>query len=132
MNTQIQETELEDFKPYPSKTYAVKTGCGNMYVTVMFVEDKPNRIFIHRSSNLQCDLIYLDSLQRQSTFQTQRDMKQLIKDLRGNEGHCCKTFNISLKNMIKNGKLAAFSCPDAIARVLAIVSNEQKTHNKEN
>lgn len=133
MNKQeiTQELELEDLRPYTSKTYAVRTGCGNLYITVMNMDDKPNRIFIHRDSKVECDLIYLDSLQRQSTFQTQRDMKQLIKDLRGNENHYCKQFNASLKGMIKHGKLAAYSCPDAVAKVLSIISNEKKTQNKE-
>jgi hypothetical protein len=117
--------KLKDLEAYPSATYQVKVGCGHLHVTVVYYEGKVYNVFIHRKSKapqVKCDIIWFDGLQRQTTFQTRREMIQVIKDLRGNDdpvqGHYCQQFNIYLKGLIKKGKLAAYSCQDAVARVL--------------
>jgi hypothetical protein len=105
-----------------SRTYSILCGCGKLYVTVYDMPEGGKNVLIHRKSTFACDMTLLDALQRQTTFQTRRELKQAIKDLKGNDdprlGHRCEKFHIGIKGAIKQGKLAAYSCSDAIARIL--------------
>lgn len=132
--------EREDIFPdldidtdYPCKNYKIKVGCGNLYISVIYNEDKPHNVLIHRKSKCACDMTFFDALQKQSTFQTRRDISQLIKDLKGSlqEKNYCQKFNASLKEAIKEGNLAAFSCSDAVARVLRNELKKEKEDSQE-
>lgn len=108
---------LQNFKP--SKTAKVLTGCGNIYITLDYDSDgKIHKVRMQRTSKLHCSLAVLDPLFRSITFETRRDIKQAIKDHKGREDTACKKFNIKVKAGMKKGELSAFSCSDAIARVL--------------
>lgn len=112
----------EDFESWESKTYKIYTGCGNIYITICRTDGQIVKTIIHRKSACRCDLTFFDALNRQTTFMTNRELEQTISDLLGNdlpkEGHYCHNFNASVKGRIKKGLLGAYSCADAIARVL--------------
>ena len=113
----IHETEQDKY--LKSKTYAVYVGCGKIYITVDYDEDKIVRICINRNSkDLKCPMTAIESLNRSATYKAKRDPKQLLKDEIGSERHCCDTYDIAVKSRIKGGEMAAYSCSDAIARVL--------------
>jgi hypothetical protein len=102
-----------------SKTYCVYVGCGKIYVTVDRDDENFQRICINRNSkDLKCPLTAIDSLNRSATFKAKREPRQVVKDELGSERHCCDTFDIAVKSRMKAKKLAAYSCSDAIARVL--------------
>ena len=108
-----------------SKTYRVLTGCSFVYVTVEHDSDgKLHKIKLQRTSKLHCSLAILDPLFRSCTFESRRDIKQAIKDHKGREDTACKMCNIKVKSAMKKGELAAWSCSDAIARVLEKVLDE--------
>lgn len=111
----VQEFDIE-FKP--SKTFCVIVGCGKIYITCDMTEKGLHKIRMQRTSKLKCSVTMLDTLFRASTFQCRRDIKQAIKDHRENETGACQAFNIAVKSAMKQGKLAAYSCTDAIGRVL--------------
>jgi hypothetical protein len=100
---------------------------------VIYKDEKPYNILIHRKSKAACDMTFFDALQRQSTFQTRRDIHQLIRDLKGSEGdkHYCHKFGVHIKGMMKEGKLAAYSCSDAIARVLRYELKKEEKQSAE-
>jgi hypothetical protein len=116
------EMVIEDFENWNSATYCAKVGCGKVYITVVNQDGQILRVITHRKSVCQCDLTFFDALNRQTTFQTNRDLEVAIKDLLGNdhkqEGHFCSRYNAGVKGAFKRGELAGYSCPDAIARVL--------------
>jgi hypothetical protein len=104
----VQEQYLDRF--YNSKTYAIRCGCGNLYVTIDYNTDGSfHKLRIPRNTKFNCTLIARDSLAKQATFQARREPKQAVKDLKGNKAHACKNYNITCK---------AFSCSDAVAQVL--------------
>jgi len=111
-----------DFDTWQSKTYRVYTGCGNIYITICREDGQIVKTIIHRKSNCRCDLTFFDSLNRQTTFMTNRELEQTITDLLGNdlpkEGHYCHNYNITVKGKMKQGLMGAYSCSDAIARAL--------------
>lgn len=109
----------------PSKTYKVLTGCGNIYVTCDFKpEGKLHKIRLQRTSKLKCSPSLLHPLFSSATFQSRRDITQSIKDHKSNETDACDKYNITIKSAMKQGKLAAYNCSDAIARCLEIVLKE--------
>jgi hypothetical protein len=106
----LPETVQVEYLTYKSKTYAIRVGCGNLYVTIDYNQNGSfHKIRIPRNTKFNCTLIARDSLAKQATFQIRREPKQLIKDLRGNKAHACKNYNITCK---------AYSCSDAIAKVV--------------
>ena len=111
-----------EFDFWQSKTYRVYTGCGNIFITVCSVEGQIVKVILHRKSTCRCDLTFFDALNRQTTFMTNVELEQVVLDLIGNdlpkEGHFCHNYNITVKSKIKNGELGAYSCSDAIAKVL--------------
>jgi hypothetical protein len=115
----ISETE---FDWWPSTTTRIFTGCGHMFITVCRDEGQIERVITHRKSVCKCDLTFFDALNRQTTFMTNRELEQAIEDLRGSdhpkEGHFCREYNVSVKSAMKQGRLAAYSCADAISKVL--------------
>ena len=116
-----------------SKTWKVVVGCGNLYVTVEFNEDGSiHKIRIPRNTKFKCSLMMRDRLAKQSTFQARQNVKQLVKDLKGSMDDTCEEYNIMVKSAMKTGKLAAYSCQDAVARVVeGILRNVQdKQSNK--
>ena len=109
----------------PSKTYKVLVGCGNIYITTDYKENGDlHKIRLQRTSKLKCSPSLLHPLFSSATFQSRRDIKQSIKDHKGSEVDACEKFNISIKSAMKQGKLAAYNCSDAIARVLERVLDE--------
>jgi hypothetical protein len=112
----------DGFEYTPSRTYCVYTGCGNIFITVCSVEGQIVRVITHRKSVCECDLTFFDALNRQTSFQTNRELEQAISDLRGNDlpkdGHFCRKYNASVKGKIKQGILGGYSCADAVAKVI--------------
>ena len=105
-----------------SKTYIAHTGCGKLFVTVVFFDRQIIRVIAHRKSSFECDVTFFEALNRQTTFMTNRELDQVIYDLKGNEdqreGHFCKNYSIAVKAYMKKGLIGAYSCTDAVARVL--------------
>lgn len=114
--------KMDEFESYQSKTYRVATGCGHMFITICSIDGQIIRVIIHRKSVCECDLTFFDALNRQTSFQTNRELEQTIQDLRGNdlprEGHYCKNYNARIKGIIKRGGMGAYSCADAVGLVI--------------
>ena len=125
-----------DFKP--SKTFKVLVGCGSIYITCDFKDNKLHKVRMQRTSKLHCSLSLLNPLFRSCTFQSRRDITQAIKDHKGTEVDACEKFNIVIKSVMRGGTLAAYNCSDAIARVLEKVlktdekEKEEETENPKN
>lgn len=107
-------TNIEsDFKGgnHQSRTYRIKVGCGNLYITIIYDnQGRFRRLFIPRNSKFNCDLVVRDGIARLATFQGKRNLSQLIKDLRGDKwGHHCNKYNITAE---------ASSCFDAVSKAL--------------
>ena len=116
---EVDKNEHLDFKTVKSKSYKVLTGCGNIYITCDFNGGNTlHKIRMQRTSKLHCPYTVLSKLYRSATFQGRRDIKQAIKDHKESEEDACVKFNIQVKSAMKKGELAAYSCSDAIAKVL--------------
>ncbi len=111
-----------DLEVWDSKTYKVRVGCGNVFITIVKNDGQVIRVITYWKTTFHCDVTFFDALNRQTSFQTNRELEQAIKDLKGNdsqkEGHFCCKYSVSVKGYIKQNKLGAYSCADAIARVL--------------
>ena len=108
-----------DFESWSSKTVKVITGCGNLYITIDYKEDGTvHKVKLQRNSKFACPITVRESLGKQATFQARRDIKQMIKDLKGDKDNSCDKYDITIKNETEKGRLTAFSCSDAVARVL--------------
>lgn len=101
---------------YNSTTYSIKTGCGNLYVTICSDEKRRfKRLFIPRNSKFYCPLTTRDAIAKLATYQGRRSVRQLIKDLRGERpligkaGHYCEKYSIVAE---------ATSCFDAVSKAL--------------
>jgi len=95
---------------YQSKTYAIKCGCGNLYITIEYNEDGSfHKVRLPRNTKFNCSLVMRDSLAKGATYKIRRDPKQFVKDNKGSKAHACEHYNITCK---------AFSCADAVARVV--------------
>ena len=73
---------------------------------------------MQRTNKLHCSPSVLVPLFKSCTYTSRRDMKQAIKDYAGTEVDACEKFNIKIKSAMKQGELCAYSCSDAISRVL--------------
>ena len=120
----------EGFNYKPSKTWKVLTGCGNLYITADFTNEGVHKVRLQRTSRLKCPLSILNPLYRSATYQSRRDIEQSIEDHKARldpqsgKFECCDQFNASIKGAWKRGELAAYSCSDALARVLEIILKE--------
>lgn len=104
-----------EFISYPSKTYRKRTPCGNLYIIVDFKDGHIHKIRYARSSNLKCSL---KGLFRSITYQTRRDIKQSIKDLKGSKwDETCEGYSMLCE---------AVSCADAVGQVLEKVLKDEK------
>jgi hypothetical protein len=97
-------------------------GCGVIFITIAYENGQIIRVISHRKSTFDCDLTFFDALNRQTSFQTNRELEQTILDLQGNdmpkEGHFCRKYGVSVKNARKKGKIGGYSCADAVSQVL--------------
>ena len=119
MGTEIKEAEIGNFEEYPSKTHKVRVGCDAIYITILFKDHTIFKVILHHNKDLKCSRTMFDDLNKQTTFQTRRDLNQTIKDLiKPNEQYACEECNIFVKRAIKQNKLAGYTCGDAMARVL--------------
>lgn len=119
----LPKIEGEDLNCNPSITYKIKTGCGNLYIIIVYDNKRRfNRIFIPRNSKFRCDLIMRDNLARIGTYEGRRSLRQAIKDLRGSKGHHCDNYNITVK---------ATSCSDAVAQALQRWLKVKRKRNKQ-
>jgi len=110
-------------KIWSSKTYRYYVGCGNAYITVDYNKDGSiARVCLQRNSKMKCSMTALDALSRQATYTARRDVKQAVKDLVGvdKQGKVipCEEYSIAVKNAGKKGHAWAYSCQDAVAKVL--------------
>jgi hypothetical protein len=106
-------------KSIPSKTVKVVVGCGAIYITLDYNEDNSlHKVYMQRTNKLHCSPSVLTPLFKSCTYTSRRDIKQAIKDYEGSEVDACEKFNIGIKSKMKQGELCAYSCSDAIARVL--------------
>jgi len=112
----------EDFDSWTSRTYSFQVGCGKIFITVVSYAGQIIKVITHRKSIFACDLTFFDALNRQTSFQTNRELEQAIDDLMGNEhpreGHFCHKYGIKVKSAVKQGKLGAFSCVDAVSQAI--------------
>lgn len=106
-----EKLEGENFDSMPSATYRIKVGCGNLYIIICCDEKRRfKRLFIPRNSKFRCDLLVRDGISRLATYEGKRNLKQLVKDLRGDKfGHHCDNYNVTCE---------ASSCFDAVSKAL--------------
>ena len=106
-------TEIKggDYECMPSVTSRIRVGCGNLYITICYdLQKRFKRLFIPRNSKFHCDLLVRDGLARLATYEGKRNLKQLIRDLRGDKfGHHCNKYHINAE---------ASSCFDAVSKTL--------------
>lgn len=106
-----------------SVTYRIKVGCGNLYVTIV-TRDKGrfDRVIIPRQSKFYCPHTTRDAIQRLVTFGGRRNLRQVIKDLRGDKfGHHCDKYNVNAE---------ASSCFDAVSKVLEKWQKQRRKRQK--
>jgi hypothetical protein len=106
---QTEQDEYLECDDKQSITWCVRCGCGNLYITVLYKDSKPWKVFIPRNTRFNCSLMMRDALAKDATYKIRRDPKQLIKDLKGNKAHACKNYSIVAK---------AYSCADAVASTI--------------
>jgi len=122
--THSTSTSTPAFDSFDSATYSVYCGCGHIYITILSKEGTIIKVIAHRKSKFRCDITFFDALNRQTSFQTGRELEQVIDDLRGvsadfgKEAHFCQNYNITVKAKLKQGLLAGLSCADAVAKAL--------------
>jgi hypothetical protein len=106
-------------KTLNSKTTKILVGCGWIYITCDYSEDMTlHKVYMQRTNKLHCSPSVLTPLFKSCTYTSRRDIKQAIKDYEGSEVDACEKFNIAIKSKMKQGELCAYSCSDAISRVL--------------
>jgi ribonucleoside-diphosphate reductase alpha chain len=90
----------------PGNTTLMKTGCGNMYVTINNLDDKPFEIFMTMGKAGTCASAQCESIGRLVSYslRTGGDIAEIIKELKG----------ISCQQPTEDVK----SCSDAVAQVL--------------
>lgn len=116
-------------KSWASKTIRCIVGCGPIYITLDYNPDGSlHKVYMQRTNKLHCSPSVLTPLFKSCTYTSRRDIKQAIKDYEGSEVDACEKFNISIKSKMKQGELCAYSCSDAISRVLRgeIDANKEK------
>ena len=115
-------SETVELEYFPSKTYRVYVGCGNIFITVCQVEGQIVRVILHRKSACICDISFFDALNRLCSFATNHDLEVVLEDLRGNDlpkdGHYCQQYSIAVKGKMKQGLLGAYSCADAVVKAI--------------
>lgn len=87
-------------------TWAVNTGCGKIYVTLNWFENKPFEVFLLHGKAGGCAFAQCETIGRLISYslRTNGDINEIIKQLKGIRCH-----NISEQ---------ALSCADATAKVL--------------
>lgn len=89
-------------------TIQIKTGCGNIYITVNGVEGRPFEVFLNMGKAGGCAFAQCESLGRLITYSLRigGDVVEIIKELKGIR--CHQTGDDTM------------SCADAVAKVLAM------------
>ncbi|CAK0754939.1 hypothetical protein CCP1ISM_50017 [Azospirillaceae bacterium] len=85
---------------------------------------------MQRTNKLHCSPSILTPLFKSCTYTSRRDILQAIKDFHGTEVDACDKFNIKVKSLMKQGGLGAYSCSDAISRVLSKELKEEEESKK--
>ena len=113
------------FDNNPEETFAIRVGCGSLYVIIVHDgKHRFRRLFIPRNSKFHCDLVVRDALARLATYQGKRNMGQLIKDLKGDKfGHRCEKFTVLCE---------AASCFDAVSKALEHWRGKDEKAQKDN
>ena len=107
-----KKTEISFGDVRPEETLAIKVGCGTLYIIIEH-DDKRRfkRLSIPRNTKFYCPLTTRDALAKLCTYQGRRNIKQLIKDLKGSKwDNKCDKYNITVE---------AASCWDAVAIALS-------------
>ena len=111
-----EEEILEEWSMFSSTTYAIRVGCGKLYITILYDDKKRfKRLFIQRNSKFFCDLVHRYHIEKLATYMGRRNVSQLIKDLRGEkpafgkDGHFCNRYIAGCE---------ASSCEDAVSLAL--------------
>ena len=96
---------------YPSSTYKIQVGCGNLYITIIHrAKGRFKGILIPRTSKFHCPITTRAAIEKLATFGGRRNLKQVIKDLRGDKfSHRCEKYHIGCE---------AASCFDAVSQVI--------------
>ena len=97
-------------KVIKGQTYKMVTGCGSLYVTVNFNEDKPFEVFAKLGKSGGCPACHTEALTRAISIGLRSGVSleeyyDHLKDIQ------CNNITVSDGEQIK-------SCPDAIAKVL--------------
>jgi hypothetical protein len=115
----------EELEYNESKTVKVMTGCGHAYITFDFNEKgNIDRISFQRNSKMLCDPELIEGLSRTVTFQSKREIQQMLIDLNRGENSKCRGYNAVVKGAEKRGKMFAYSCSDALAKALLKVQGK--------
>lgn len=102
------------------ETRKIKTGCGNLYVTINSIDDQPFEVFATMGKSGGCSTSHLEGISRVITLALSSgvDIFKLIKHLKG----------IRCPAPIKTKDGEILSCSDAIAKALEAYAQQ---HSKE-
>jgi len=102
---------VEEHALLPCETMGIKVGCGTLYVIICHDEKRRfKRLFIPRNSKFYCPLTTRDAIAKLCTYEGKRNIKQLIRDLRGSKfDHRCDKYHVGAE---------ASSCFDAVSIAL--------------
>ncbi len=113
-----------------SETYRVRSGHGNLYITVGLDEDKrPFEVFATSGKPGGCHYAYMEGIGRlvSLALRSNVELHEIVRQLRGIT--CCPNWD---KDMGGSGKgVQIQSGADAIAHVLAVYDAEKEETQKE-
>jgi ribonucleoside-diphosphate reductase alpha chain len=104
-------------------TIKVKTGCGNLFVTVNFDKDKPYEVFARLGKSGSCFLSQIQSLTTIISIAIQGGIpiEKIIEKLKG---HRCSN------PIIVEGE-EILSCSDALAKAMEIILKDKEVKQDE-
>lgn len=107
----LQQKKAPRPKELRGETMRVKTGCGNLYVTVNYNKDKPFEVFAVLGKAGGCSICQNEAMARLISLALRYDIpkEEIVKELK--ELRCPLPVRYPAEEEI-------FSCPDAISKVL--------------
>ena len=112
-------------KPRPQKlpgtTYSIRTGCGEMYITINEDHEHMFEVFATMGKAGGCASSQIESIGRliSLALRSNVDPNQIVKQLSG----------ISCHQSLTVDNIKIMSCADAIAKIIKIHLNQKKVQN---
>lgn len=106
----------------PGQTYKIKTGCGNLYITINEHKGLPFEVFATMGKAGGCADSQIETIGRLISLglRNKLEMKELVRQM---SGICCHS-------AISVGEEKVLSCADAIAKVFKRYLDEVAERNK--